>query len=185
MQLPAIIIKGEGIFQTIYNPTAFYYGSGDDAILHPAAAWNLWTAADWADMCPDWQVLPLLDSPPVEVGKRAVRRPIAEWLIEADAVKVTYELVDLTPAEIEAAKPPVPAAVTNFQARAVLLAAGLFDQVDAAIKAQPVNSNARQAWEYANELTRNGTLVNSVSETLGLTAAQLDDLFRQAAKIEA
>jgi hypothetical protein len=84
-----------------------------------------------------------------------------------------------------AAKPPVPSAVTNFQARAALLAAGLFDQVNDALLAQPVNSTARQAWEYANELTRNGTLVNSVSETLGLTSTQLDDLFRQAATIEA
>ena len=104
-------------------------------------------------------------------------------------VVVTPFVVSLTPAEIaaaaEAAKPPVPAAVTNFQARAALLAAGLFAQVDAAMKAQPPDSAAYQAWEYANEITRNGTLVNSVAETLGLTAAQLDDLFRQAATIEA
>ncbi|SMF72290.1 hypothetical protein SAMN02982917_4130 [Azospirillum oryzae] len=100
-------------------------------------------------------------------------------------VSVRPLVVNMTPAEIEAAKPPVPAAVTNFQARAALLAAGLFAQVNDAMKAQPADSAAYQAWEYANDITRTGTLVNSVAEMLGLTAAQLDDLFRQAATIEA
>lgn len=104
-------------------------------------------------------------------------------------VNVRPLVVDMTPAEIaaaaEAAKPPVPAAVTNFQARAALLTAGLFEKVDGALMALPARSTARQAWEYANELTRNGTLVNSMAETLGFTAAQLDDLFRDAATIEA
>ena len=94
-------------------------------------------------------------------------------------------VVDLTPDEIEALRPPVPATVTNFQARAALLNAGLFDRVNDALLALPANSTARQAWEYANDLTRNGTLVNSMAETLGLTATQLDDLFRHAATIEA
>ncbi len=108
---------------------------------------------------------------------------------EGCTVMVTPLVVNMTPAEIaaaaEAAKPPVPVQVTNFQARAVLLAAGLFDRVDAAIKAQPKASAAYQAWEYANDITRNGTLVNSMAEALGFTATQLDDLFRQAATIEA
>jgi hypothetical protein len=112
-------------------------------------------------------------------------------LLDADARTVTVRplVVNMTPDEVaaaaEAAKPPVPVQVTNFQARAVLLAAGLFDRVDAAIKAQPQTSAAYQAWEYANDITRNGTLVNSMAETLGFSAAQLDDLFRQAATIEA
>lgn len=112
-------------------------------------------------------------------------------LLDADAGTVTVRplVVDMTPSEVEAAaeaaKPPVPVQVTNFQARAVLLAAGLFDRVDAAIKAQPQTSAAYQAWQYANDITRNGTLVTGMAEMLGFTAAQLDDLFRQAATIEA
>lgn len=108
---------------------------------------------------------------------------------EQDRIVRVWNVVPLTPEEIAAAAaaalPPVPTAVTNFQARAALLSAGLFGQVDAAIKAQPQDSPAYQAWEYANEITRNGTLVNSVAVTLGFTATQLDDLFRQAATIEA
>ena len=115
----------------------------------------------------------------------------ADELLDADACTVTVRplVVNLTPAEIEtaaeAAKPPVPAAVTNFQARAALLAAGLFAQVNDAMKAQPADSAAFQAWEYANEITRGGELVNSMAAALGFTAAQLDDLFRLAATIEA
>ena len=185
MQLPAIIIKATGDYQIVQSPIQFVYGDGDEALLHPAGAWLLWSPEEWAAMCPGWKVLPLIDVPPESAGKKAVQRPQTEWVVKIDAVEITYELVDLTPEDIEANKPYVPQVVTNFQARAALLAAGLFDQVNEALLAQPINSTARQAWEYANELTRNGTLVNSVSEALGLTSAQLDDLFRQAATIEA
>jgi hypothetical protein len=79
---------------------------------------------------------------------------------------------------------PVPDKVTNFQARAALIAAGLFDAVDAAVRASD-DPIALQAWDYANEVTRNGALVNGLASGLGLTAEQLDDLFRAAAVIEA
>lgn len=179
---PCAVVSGGRILKLFDAPMPF---TGPDEVQHPQTAWLLWSAADWASMCLGWRVLPLVNTPPSVSGKRAERRPEAEWIIGTDAVEVAYRLVDLTPAEIEAAKPPVPTAVTNFQARAALLAAGLFGRVDAAIKAQPQDSPAYQAWEYANEITRTGTLVNSVAETLGFTATQLDDLFRQAATIEA
>lgn len=80
---------------------------------------------------------------------------------------------------------PVPAEVTMFQARAVLLQAGLFDAVDAAMKALGPKSVELQAWEYANHFTRHGALVTAMAAQLGLTDAQLDDMFRAAALIEA
>lgn len=79
---------------------------------------------------------------------------------------------------------PVPQRVTNFQARAALMAAGLFDQVDTALKTAG-DPMALQAWEYANEVARGGALVNGLVASLGWTHAQLDDLFRVAALIEA
>lgn len=78
---------------------------------------------------------------------------------------------------------PVPQEVTNFQARAALMQAGLFQAVDDALRA--AGGAAWQAWEYANVFTRGGTLVNGMAAQLGLTDAQLDDLFRAAALIEA
>lgn len=79
---------------------------------------------------------------------------------------------------------PVPRVVTNFQARAALMQADLFETVNAAVMGG-TDALAKQAWEYANEITRDGALVNSLAAGLGLTAEQLDDLFRQAATIEA
>lgn len=79
---------------------------------------------------------------------------------------------------------PVPFKVTNFQARAALMAADLFDQVDTALKTGG-DAVALQAWEYANDVTRGGALVNGLAASLGWTQEQLDDLFRAAAVIEA
>lgn len=185
IHLPAAIVADAAILAVIHTPVPVVYGAGEAAVRHPPEAWELWTHEDWMLMCPEWTILPLVDAPPAEAGKKAVRRPQSEWAIGTNAVAVTYELVALTPEEIVAQRPPVPAVVTNFQARAALLAAGLFDQVDAAIKAQPVTSAAYQAWEYANELTRAGVLVNTMAAELGLSAGQLDELFRAAAEIEA
>lgn len=84
--------------------------------------------------------------------------------------------------EPEPGLPPVPTSVTNAQARAALLDAGLFDAVDAALKEQ--GGVALQFWEYANTVNRNGQLVTGLGASLGLTEAQIDDLFRTAAAIE-
>ncbi len=89
-------------------------------------------------------------------------------------------VVDLPPQPL----PPVPQQVTNYQARAALLAAGLFDQVDAAVKAQGTTSAAFQAWEYANNVYRNSPLIAGLGAALGLSAQQIDDLFRAAAAID-
>jgi hypothetical protein len=76
-----------------------------------------------------------------------------------------------------------PRVVTNFQARAALMAVGLFDAVDAYCKNE--GGTVFQAWEYANNFYRTGALVNGLAPVFGLSETQLDDLFRQAALIEA
>ncbi len=78
---------------------------------------------------------------------------------------------------------PVPAEVTNFQARSVLRAQGLLDDVNTAVAA--IGGEAQDAWEYANVFTRTGALVNAIGTGLGLTEAELDDLFRAAAAVSA
>lgn len=126
----------------------------------------------------------------------------------AEAGAVAISAVD-TPAEWEAmlasdvkiapySSPaaPVPFSVTNFQARAVLLEmpgpddqGTMFDAINNALAAgkdQSVQGRINwQAWEQANDFTRNGTLVNSIGPSFGLTEEQLDDLFRRAVRIEA
>lgn len=69
------------------------------------------------------------------------------------------------------------------QARLALLAVGLLDDVDAAIAAIPDPSTRRAAqieWEFSNELQRANPFVATLGAALGLSPAQVDDLFIQA-----
>ena len=77
----------------------------------------------------------------------------------------------------------VPYSVTRFQARAVLAAAGLLASVEAAIAS--ADQFTQIAWADAQEFRRESPTMNGLAAVLGLTEAQLDDLFRQAATIEA
>jgi hypothetical protein len=103
-------------------------------------------------------------------------------------------VVDLTPEEIAALPPPpppvVPREVTNFQARALLMnmpgsAAGrsLFQDVDDTLRA--VGGVEWQAWEYTTIFPRNSQLIATLGAQLGLTDAQLDQMFIAAAAISA
>ena len=86
----------------------------------------------------------------------------------------------------------VPASVTNFQARAVLMGqpspsggAGrtMFQDVDDAIRA--IGGVSVQAWEHAYEVDRSGPLVKLMIVKLGMTSAQADALFVTASTITA
>lgn len=96
---------------------------------------------------------------------------------------VEFEMTPEQEATLPQAVPVVPSTVTNFQARAALMGAGLFDAVDAAVKA--AGGVALQAWEYANEFEREGVLVAGITVQLGITSAQLDALFVAASEIAA
>ncbi len=90
--------------------------------------------------------------------------------------------------EIEDAKPPVapvPEVVTMRQARLALLGAGLLAQVNTAVTNMPGADGdaARIEWEYAQEVRRDSPLVAALSAAFGWTAAQLDDLFTEGAKL--
>lgn len=95
----------------------------------------------------------------------------------------------VTPQSAPVAVPPVPMEVTNFQARAVLLnmpgtvGATMLDDITMALQA--VGGQAWQAWEYANTISRGGVLVSQMAAQFGFSEEQLDDMFRQAAVIEA
>lgn len=75
--------------------------------------------------------------------------------------------------------PQVPQAVTMRQARLALLGAGLLSQVDAAIASLPgpQKESAQIEWEYAAVVQRNSGLVPAMAQALGMTEAQIDDLF--------
>lgn len=78
---------------------------------------------------------------------------------------------------------PVPNVVSPFQAKAALLAAGLLDDVEAAIVQAP--DLVRLAWSEAVEFRRGSPSVVAMAQGLGWTEQQLDALFVAAAEIEA
>ena len=79
------------------------------------------------------------------------------------------------------ARNPVPQQVTMRQARLALLSAGLLDDVEVVIAA--AGRAAQLEWEYAAMVDRSNPAVAIVQQQQGMTDAQIDDLFREAAKL--
>lgn len=75
----------------------------------------------------------------------------------------------------------VPQTVTMRQARLALLASGLLDDVTAAVAG--AGQAAQIEWEYASDVGRNATLIQSLAGVMGLTDEQLDGLFVLAATL--
>jgi hypothetical protein len=69
--------------------------------------------------------------------------------------------------------------VTMRQARLALLGAGLLDGVDAAIDAlpEPQRSAARISWEFSRVVQRFQPWTVQLAASMGLSDAQLDNLF--------
>ena len=79
------------------------------------------------------------------------------------------------------ARNPVPQQVTMRQARLALLSAGLLDDVEMVIAA--AGRAAQLEWEFAAVVDRSNPAVAAVQQQEALTDAQIDDLFREAAKL--
>jgi len=88
MDFPAAIVSDGSILAVYTHPQAF---TGPDGRKHPASAWQHWDTADWAEKCPGWTALPVVDeAPELQAGEEATRNPQEDWTIGADAVTVTY-----------------------------------------------------------------------------------------------
>ena len=96
---------------------------------------------------------------------------------------VTWTVTDQAAidAEIDRQKPPVPKEVTMRQARLALNATGLLDTVTAAVAAAP--KAVQIEWEFASDLKRHGPTLRALQTPLGLSDAQIDDLFTLAATL--
>ena len=75
----------------------------------------------------------------------------------------------------------VPQTVTMRQARLALLSAGLLDLVTEAVAG--AGQAAQIEWEYASDVGRNATLIQTLAGVMGLTDEQLDGLFVLAATL--
>jgi hypothetical protein len=94
------------------------------------------------------------------------------WHIVAD--------IDATPLDTVDAN-GVPQLVTARQARLALNAAGLLDDIDAALATMP--RDAQIEWQYAHEIRRDSPLIAAVASGFGLENAAIDELFTQASKL--
>lgn len=90
---------------------------------------------------------------------------------ESMIAEVEADIIPIIPEPIV-----IPQVVTMRQARLALLEQGLLATVDTAI-AGGTDEAMKIEWEYATEVRRDWASLITMTETLGMTSAQLDDLF--------
>jgi hypothetical protein len=81
--------------------------------------------------------------------------------------------------------PPIPATVTRFQALATLSAAGHLPAIRTYIATLDQDNITRLAWENAADWERSSPTLAALATMLGLTDAQVDDLFVAALQVSA
>lgn len=105
-----------------------------------------------------------------------------------EGVQAGWSLTDgvwTAPPDPEAV-PVVPQIVTMRQARLALLGAGLLDDVETALSGMDgaQGQAAKIEWEYSQEVHRSKPFVQMLGAAIGLTEAQVDELFIAAARID-
>lgn len=112
--------------------------------------------------------------------------------IEVNVMTGQVTQIDLTPEEIATLPPPAPPAmptITRRQLRLALLTrfGVTAAQVEAQIAAMPGTPIEREAamieWQDATTYERNHRLIVALGAALGLTTAQIDDAWKEAATI--
>lgn len=105
-------------------------------------------------------------------------------------VRVDYApgTTDVQIAQIQAAlqsfdfsAPSVPQSVSSMQAKVALSRAGLLSAVQSWVSSQ--NAEAQLIWGSATTFSRDSAILNGAAAALGLTQAQVDQLFITAAAI--
>lgn len=94
------------------------------------------------------------------------------------------EMTEAEAAAFRASAPvaPVPQTVSAAQARIALGRAGLLGAVEAFIAAA-ADAELKIWWEYETVFRRESPRIAAIGAALGLTAAQIDALFRDAAAV--
>lgn len=98
---------------------------------------------------------------------------------------VTGEITEHPDAPVTPQPPQIPQVVSRFQAFAALDDAGLLNTVEALMSNPATPSRAKLAWATAQEFERVSPTIAALAGQIGLTAAQIDQLFIDAAKIKA
>lgn len=110
------------------------------------------------------------------------------WAFEIDGSQdslITTEFTSMTEAEVTTYLTPkvvIPSAITLVQLRLSLLSSGNLQKVKDAIAAMTGTDGdyAREDFDYRNLITRDSTLVTTISTILNLDNTKLDALFVDA-----
>jgi hypothetical protein len=81
--------------------------------------------------------------------------------------------------------PNVPTEITRLQGKAVLLQAGYVPQIEQMMADPKTPALAKLAWSDAQVFRRDSPTLLAMAQALGISEAQLDQLFIQGAQIEA
>lgn len=138
---------------------------------------RVWVEAEATEENPDggryemvarpWRIVTVTELPPAEA------RSLWRWTEDGP----------LAVAVPEPQPEPIPQVVSRMQARIALFNAGLLPAVEAAVaQASPF---VQMAWQDAQEFRRTSQTISALKAAVGLTDEQLDQLFRDAALIEA
>jgi hypothetical protein len=102
-------------------------------------------------------------------------------LLPAGSVPITDQEADAIRSAAIAALPVVIPNLTPRQVRLALTAAGLRDQVEAAVLA--ADQNTKDTWEFATEIVRTDPILIAMAKSIGITNAKLDKLFLDGSKL--
>ena len=116
--------------------------------------------------------------------------PIGFWL-DSKKIVATVEVgasASVAVPVVGPVEPPVagpPTRVTKFQAKAALIDAGLYDEVEAYMALPTTPQLTKLAWTEALHFERASPTVAGLAALLNLNSTQLDTLFLNASQIEA
>ena len=130
--------------------------------------------------------IPLVDVLSKMLEKRVVMS--GNKYVEFDGLKdipqATVALAEIEKVKMER-ELSIPKSITARQAKLALLQIGKLADVTAAISKleSPIKEQVEIEWEYAADIYRNNGFIDTLGAALGLSDAQLDDLFLQASKL--
>lgn len=111
----------------------------------------------------------------------------ANWVAmsESELSTLIASLQSAYDAAIASVQTPPPDEVLLWQFRTAVTLAGLKESVDSTIAGlpEPAKTIATEKWEYGNTIRRNHPMIAQLSALLGLTSAQVDDVFKTAASL--
>jgi len=110
--------------------------------------------------------------------------PEFSYLLPAGCIEITEQEAEQIRSSIAPAQ-MVPYSVTMRQARIALKRHQLLGQVTAVINSMQgdAGEEAKIEWEFSSEVKRNQPLTLQLATQLGLTSAELDSLFIEAASL--